>query len=343
MATMTHSPDPPVAPSAPLAVDTANIGPTLRRTRKRALTATLVALALLVGVIAGWIALDDMYLDRQSLLDRTTGQIDAVHEDGGDSNSGDVDLHYLWSGETLDANVSVSDAGDWFSGEPVTVLVDPERDFVTLPGENYKPEWLDAVAFLSGFALLWALVASAVWLTRTERKLSRAEASAWRTVTVVFVEPRGEKGEISVVYLPEYAADRIWLVAGRVPDDATRAQVAGQRSGLVLRTSEDADLMLARPNPLKLPTTVSVAAYELREDRVGLRLESGRATTYVVGHRARLSSDVDTLEAVRAATMRSAPKNVVLLKLGLSRQMCAFSRITSRAARKQWPGLVERA
>ena len=342
MATLTRIPD-PVVTAAPLAVDTAGVGPALRRTRKRALMGTVVALALCIGVIGTWIALDHMYLARQDQLDRTTGQIDDVDEDGGDSTAGDVDLHYVWKGESRDARVSVSDAGDWYWGQSVTVLLDPERDFVTLPGENYKPGWLDPLALFLAFALVFGVVIGVVVVVATQRKLHRARASAWRTVTVIFIERRGNNDEISVVYLPDYSIDRIWLVQGQIPEDTTRAQVAGHRSGLVLRTSEDAKLMLARPSMLHRATTVRVAAYELREEQVGLRLESGRATHYVTGHLNRLAPDVAGFEAVRAATMRTAAKNVVLLQLGLSKHVSVFTRLTNRKARKRWPELVDRS
>jgi Protein of unknown function (DUF3592) len=338
--TMTHVQDRPVAPSAPLAVDTAKIGPTLRR--KRMWSALVVVAALVCGVAAlcTYVALDNHYLAVQRTLPRYPGVITDVRDSGSEDSSGEVDVRWTQGDARWQGTVHVGNTGSWHDGQSVPVIVDPERpDFFTLPGENYKPDGLDAGFAVLGFACVGVIIWGSVWLVRTNRKVRRAAASSWVTCDAYFVAKSGDRK--TLFYLPEYAAGHLWQVKGFLPRPHARVQVAGDGHGLVIRREEGADLMLAEPKFLGTPTTARVAAYDERGDRVAFRLEVGAVVHFVAGARDRLAPDIGDLEAVRAATLRLS-STVALLQLGLSKYATFLDLITEKQAETEWPRLVPR-
>jgi len=332
----------PSATAQPRASDTAGIGPSLRRTRVWAVVMIVVGVLAGIAALGTYGALDQHYRAEQRKLPRYPGSITSVRSTDSESSGGEVDVRWDQDGARWRATIHVGNAGSWHDGQSVPVVVDPERpDFATLPGENYKPESFDFGFGALGFACAGLIIGSGVWCTRLNAKLRRSDASAWRTVEARFVETRGENGGSTMVYIPEFARDRLWLVKGKLPQPRARVQIAGHEFGLVVRLGEDDALMLAEPKILGAPVTARVSGYHERDSGVAFRLEAGDKVYFVAGRRDHLAPDVGDLARVRAATIRTGSNGVVLVQLGISREPSFFRTLAEKQARKTWPPLFE--
>lgn len=224
-----------------------------------ALVVTLAVLAL-VGLGVTYMELVPRFKAAQWELDRYPGRVLSVTKDGDDeSDAGTVDVRY---GPDIDhlhrATVAVGDVDRYRVGQSVTTLVDREAGTVTLPGENFTPEWFETLAAAVIVAAL-GLGALGIWtiarLNPIARALSRTpwrpERACWGVAPIG--EPRTQRG---VVYLPDVATDLVWTTSipvmafGQVDDDRWRTlEVAGDRTGLAVRRPQGGRVVSARPHP----------------------------------------------------------------------------------------------
>lgn len=204
-----------------------------------------VAVLALIALAVAYFALRPGFKAAQDSLPRSPGRVLAVHASEGDGDSSSVDVRY---GPDIDhlhrATISVGDSADYWPGQSVDVLRDRATGTVTLPGENYTPEWFESLAF-------WVVAAAVVigglalktlsGISPLARALSR---SPWRRVRARWaVAPIGtDKQSQAVLYVPAVAADRVFTVKSahrfsgiNGADGWGRIEVAGDRRGLSVR------------------------------------------------------------------------------------------------------------
>jgi len=326
-----------VATAQPRAIDTAGIGPKFKRSRRIALALVVVGVVALIASAVMWRSLDRMYLARQDDLVPSFGRIEEVrhHDDDPD----EVVVSFTWAGQPKTATVRVGKHHGWYDGETVTVLSSLDGTFVTLPGENYFPEWVELLCFLAVGTSIGVFVGGAIWWLRSHRKLRRTRRSSWRTVVAYFADTRGENDDKTVFYVPEFAIDRFWKTSGRVQLAPARIEVAGGPRGIVLRSGEDAKLVLAKPEVVQPPRTARVLAFAENDGDVALRLDVAGTVRVYEGRARDLPSDVGDLTSVRAATVRFGRHGLALVQLGLSRRSSPFRRVPAGRARTEWPQL----
>jgi hypothetical protein len=110
----------------------------------------VVAGTALIGLFVAWIVLSPEFRAQQLELPHFPGRVLAVHDSSdSESNAGTVKVRFGFDSDHMQtATIGVGDVGRWPVGDAVTVLVDPESGAVTLPGENYTPQWFKTLAGL---------------------------------------------------------------------------------------------------------------------------------------------------------------------------------------------------
>jgi len=323
----------------PRAIDTAGIGAKFARSRRRAIALTVIGVIALIGSAVMWRALDRMYLARQNDLVAMIGRIDDFR--GHDDSPDQVVVSFTWAGKPKTATVQVGKHHGYYDGQTVTVLSSLDGAFVTLPGENYFPQGIELLCFVVVGTSIGLLIGGGIWWVRSQRKLTRSGASSWRTVTAYFAQSRGENDEKTVFYLPDYTPDRFWKTSGRVPLAPARIEVAGSPDGIVLRSEEDAKLVLAKPEKVRAPKTARVLASAENDRDVAFRLAFGVVESVYEGRARDLPPDVGDFAAVRAATVWEGRSGLALVQLGRSTRPSPFRRVSGGKARKEWPQLAD--
>ncbi len=236
--------------TGPVALDTQNLRGRLGRRMKRT-TAACVACGVLAIASAAILSAVDAHLSsEQAKFDRYRGDIVAVYHDGGDSDGGSVTVEFTQDGRDRTADIDIDNTAS-FSEGPATVLVDPhDRNFVTLPGENYFDDGEAlAVLLVGGFGVAAICFGAIAGITR--RNFDILASSTWTTVSGFVVKVKNKKGGEGnstrwVLFLPEHEGGSFWVFQKALPMPKFTGSVAMDGHGrLVHRVADGKHLAYA--------------------------------------------------------------------------------------------------
>jgi hypothetical protein len=309
-------------------------------------------LVVAVASLVGWSVLDRYYSAKQNKLDRGSGFIDQVTENGGDSNAGTIAITYTDQGRTGFATVHVDDASDYSAGETVTVLVDPrDRGDVTVPGENYLPDWVPMLPFVAMAGAALALSGGAL-LAAVHRRGRSVRAHAWQRRSVRTCEFGKGEGKTTLLFVEEpdrslstYSVTR--ASRGLPKHTVWRAEVAGTESAVFRRTESD-DLHLAKRlsnTPFHAEMTMLRYASQPDDDGVtlGLTLLDEIELYRLEFVYAETPADVLTVQDAPAFDVMTLRAGYAMLKPVDGEGWLFGRRVPKREARKKWRALVSSA
>ncbi len=236
--------------TGPVALDAQDLRGRLRRRLTRTTAACVACVVLAIASAAILSAVDGHLSAEQAKFDRYRGDIVAVYPDGGDSDGGSVSVEFTENGRDRTADIDIDNTASFSEGS-ATVLVDPhDRNFVTLPGENYfdAGEGL-AVLLIGGFGV--AAICFGVVAGITRRNFDILASSTWATVSGFVVKVKNKKGSEGdatrwVLFLPEHEGGSFWVFRKSLPMPKFTGSVAMDGRGrLVHRVSDGKRLAYA--------------------------------------------------------------------------------------------------
>src|SRR5262249_21372788 len=151
-----------------------------------------------------------------------------------DTDDGVVIVQYGGRGGPA-PTIRVHDVDDWHAGQRVTLLADPESSFVTLPGENFLPDWFTAAIVFGLFVGTVLVIVGVVVCRHAHARLTRKARSPGRTAYGSAVHTVNEGSTVTVAYFRSIAGDVLWRVGPRFPAGPVVAEVAGDATGSMIR------------------------------------------------------------------------------------------------------------
>lgn len=301
---------PPGTAVEQVALETPGLRTRLLRERRLGLLALIVGGAITVIALGSLVVVDQVYSDKQAAFHRYPGTIESVQgSDDSDSNSGTAAVRFDDEGQSRQARIHIDSTSDWKTNESVHVLVDPsDASFVTLRGENYRPDWFGWLALATcAFAML-----PLFGLRRfrgARRKLVALAATPWRTESG---ETRSAQDKSSAVYFERVEGGSFWRCSCRIRsrDGRIVAEIAGDRAHrLVIRPAGSRKLILARPIVSVGPARCRVLAYQVRKRVLAIRVDGPNASTVYEIDESRSPEafdetrldDIDTIELHRVS------------------------------------------
>ena len=325
------------------ALETPGVRARLLRERRLGLLALIVGGLITMIALGGLVVVDHVYSDKQAAFRRYPGTVLSVRSDNSDDDSGTAAVSFDDAGRTRHARIHIDSTSDWRTGETVHVLVDPsDASFVTLRGENYRPDWFGGLALATCVLAAFPLVG----LRRFRgagKKLAALAATPWRTASG---ETRSAKDRSCVVYFERVEGGSFWRSSSRVRsrDGRIVAEIAGDRAhGLVLRPVGSRKLILARPINSVGPTRCRVLAYQVRRRALAIRVAGPtESTVYEIDEsRSAEAFDEKRLDTVDTIDLSACPASWGALRIpGLEVTLIGVA-VPDRRARRRFPALFE--
>jgi hypothetical protein len=322
----------------PSAFDVPEVRARVTRRQRRARRLLGVSAALTVIVCIGGLWVDRVYSDRQHELDRYPGRVVSVTPTprrGNDTGTAEVSFITRW-GAPRRYVVDVDDTSDWFAGQQTAVLVDPHHPtFVTLPGENYLPDWFGMLAIVAVLGVIGG-VAGGVWLVRVRRLRTRLERSRWRVVEACGITVASDDSSIHVLFMIGPGGGSFWrcsrAIVGASP---TPLEIAGTDRRLIVRQPGADKLATATRANMPSPRPARCRGFARREDELAIRLavDDDELLVELVGELSKLD-EAGMSSIIGSATVCRGPAGVVVLRLpGRDAPVIGIQASTRRARR----------
>jgi hypothetical protein len=279
------------------------------------------------------------YERTQEALDRYPARIVTIRADASDTDDGVVVVKY-GGVDGLRIPIRVHDVDEWTGRRRVTILVDPEdRGFVTLPGENFLPEWFVgrlAVGIVLAVTLL--VVGTIVW-ARSAMFLWRRSRSPWVTAYGSAIAHRRNDSTGTYAYFRAFTPDVVWKVPSRFAIPPIVAELTGDRTGAVIRKRGEAREHLATPFPLEAHGGKAIPRWERRTGLVGVRVG---AVVYETEDEEFVGL-VDELAPGVTCTLLMSWAGVGVILLSDESRAVLVRKVDPNIARTRWSELVDRS
>jgi hypothetical protein len=327
------------SPEVPSALEAPGARMQLVATRAAGIASVVIGCLLVVAVLIGWPVLHRHYERTQDRLDRYPGEVVDLSRDDPDHDDGNVVVQYVGPGGPQ-TRVAVHDIDEWFRGRRVDVLVDPaDPTVITVRGENFLPEWyIDAIVsglVIAAVLLIGGLVA---WY-RSDQRIRRKSRSPWTKAFGSAITVQGAETKTAYAYFPVFAPDLVWHVSKRVPSGRILVELAGDRSGAVLRLPGSTTEFFARPRPLLSLGTVEIRSWRRVGSLIAMRVGND---VYVADDDEFAELVEEHLPPVLATVQRTEP-TLGVVTLTDAYRAALVRRLDPPAARKAWPDLYDAA